>query len=159
MKIVAPIFVTTHEIYPLKTVGIIQSYDDDTDYDDELPLDYDEDDTNQSIHTVKVLWDNGQEVTVYLSSIIRHEDIESYVQQINNLRAIKLALVENFSAYADDNMGTVDEWFNHEMTTDRKVALMNACVPLKNIHLYDKLSVDELKSLKHHVRAMEGTGK
>lgn len=133
-----------NEIEPLQTVGIIQSYEDLFD------------DKNYGYCNVKVLWEAGNETKAILSSLIRHEDVQAYIKQENDFKAIKVALLENFVAFGDDNMGTSEEWFNLDMATDRKVALMHACVPLKNVHIYDKLSVEELQSLKHHVRAMEG---
>ena len=151
MKYSNAALVNAKKVQPLQTTGVIKSYD-------TVPDIY-LGNKDHSLHSVKILWENNTVDTLILCSIIHYQDVEAYVRQENDLRLIRFALMENFVFFSDDNMGTAEQWLNLDMPTDRKVALMHACVALKNVDIYDKLSVEELKSLKHHVRAMEGAGK
>lgn len=128
-------------------VGVIQSYD--------APPAY----APARLHTVNVLWDNGYEVTVALFNMIRYEDVGAFKQEQQEFHAIKVAIAKS---YIQDNFSVADwlrmpkSWVELDMDFERKIALINACVTSNNIHLYDTLTTDELKSLKNYVRAMEG---
>lgn len=51
----------------------------------------------------------------------------------------------------------VNQWLWVDVPFERKLALIGAGVDVENIHLYDELNIEELKTLKHHIRAMEGS--
>lgn len=133
-------------ILPLENIGTILSF---TSY----ALDTDTDDGYDG---VEILWDNGVTTSVLLNSLIHAEDKQDYIREQQEFRAIGYAILDNFIYYNDNRKGLAVEWFESPIDFKRKIALMNAGVSLTNVKLYDELSVEELQSLKHHVRAMEG---
>lgn len=68
-------------------------------------------------------------------------------------RLVEALEMVNFSG---DSLAEAERWFEYDMDFDRKVALVNAGVPLTDVGLYDMFTVGELKSLRYHLRVMQG---
>lgn len=49
------------------------------------------------------------------------------------------------------------DWFElTDMSFDRKLALMDAWVDINHRHVYDSYTVEDLQTLKYHIRTLEG---
>lgn len=91
---------------------------------------------------------------VMLQHIILLKDKQEYVQKDMEQRAIKYAMLEA-GGINGPSFNTWEEWAELDVETTRKLALIKAGVHIENIHLYDELTVEELTSLKHHLRVLE----
>lgn len=90
-----------------------------------------------------------------LQNIILLKDKETYQQQDSIHRAIKHAMLEVGVSFQTSS-NTWEEWAELNMDMSRKLALIKAGVAVENVNLYNNLNIEELQSLKHHIRAMEG---
>lgn len=131
---------------PLVNVGTIISYV-------TYAIDSDADDGYDG---VEILWDNGVTTSVLLNSLIHADDKEDYIREQAEMRQISFAILDNFLIYNDNRRGLAVEWWEAPIDLERKLALINAGVDLHNVELYNELTLEELKSLKYHIRAMEG---
>lgn len=135
-----------HDVMPLQTVGTIINY---------IIWGIDGDDYDE----ITVLWENGQATSILLMNVIHADKVDAFKKEQLEFREIKFAIRDSY-AYGDwgtrDGFEIPKHWLELDMEFDRKIALLNAGVPLKNIHLYDTLTTDEIKSLKHHLQALEG---
>lgn len=94
-------------------------------------------------------------MSVRLQQVIHVADKEEYKAKDSEYRLIKQAMLEAGVAVSPEFRGTWEEWSFLEIDLKRKLALIKAGIHIENVHLYDELSVEELTSLKHHLRVLD----
>lgn len=150
IRLATGIMTQVHNVKILETVFLINSY---------VTMDLEDDAYSQ----IELSWHPsipGKPTTqlntmkVMLQHVILLEDKQEYVQKDMEQRAIKYAMLEA-GGINGPSFNTWEEWAILDVETGRKLALIKAGVHIENIHLYDELTVEELTSLKHHLRVLE----